>query len=75
MAVGEIEVAQQGVVQKALQNDVLVAGGAGIVDTAKTTGSARRQCRVGRDIPRVILERVRKEFIVLALAVCWAGKG
>jgi hypothetical protein len=34
VAVAEVEVAQDGVVEEALEDDVLVAGGAGVVDAA-----------------------------------------
>jgi hypothetical protein len=34
VAVAEVEVTQDGVVEEALEDDVLVAGGAGIVDAA-----------------------------------------
>ena len=71
VAVAEVVVAQDGVVQEALEDDVLVAGRAGVVDAPEAAGLARRGGRVGRDVGRVVPDGVRRleQLLVLALAV------
>jgi hypothetical protein len=50
--------------EKALQDDILVAGGASVVDATKSARSTRRSRGITRDIPRIF----REEFIVLSLS-------
>lgn len=54
MAIAEIVIAEDGVVKEALEDDVLITGGAGIVDASQATGLAGRYGCVGRDIRRII---------------------
>jgi hypothetical protein len=58
--VAEVEVAQDRVVEEALEDDVLVAGGAGVVDAAQAIGLAGRRCGVGGDVCRVVPDGVRR---------------
>jgi hypothetical protein len=76
VAVTEVVVAQYGIVEEALEDDVLVAGGAGIVDAPEAGGLARCRGRVGRDVCRVVPDGIRRleQLFMFPLAV-WTRRG
>lgn len=47
MVIGEVVITQNGVVEEALENDILIAGGAGVVDASKAICAARGHDGVG----------------------------
>lgn len=68
MTVGKIEVAQHGVVEKALENNILVAGRPSIVNSTQSIGPARSCVGVRHYKARVFVDGVREQFVVLSLA-------
>lgn len=69
MAVAQIEVAQERIVEEALQHDILVAGCSCVVYAAKAIRSARCDGRVGGDEARVFFDLVCEQFVVLSFSV------
>ena len=68
--VAQVKVAQERVVKKALKDDVLVAGGASVVNATQAVCTARGYGRVGRVVCREVLNRIGEQFIVLPLTAC-----
>jgi len=54
--IAEVEVPENGVMQEALQHDVLIARSSGIVYSAKAVGAARCEGGVGADIPCLLFD-------------------
>lgn len=68
VAISEIEVSEEGVMEEALEDDVLVAGCAGVVDAAEAVGAAGGGGCVGGDIAGVVFYGVCEELIMFFLA-------
>lgn len=68
MAITEVEVPENGVVKEALQDDILVASGAGVVDASQAVGLAGGGGRIGRNVLGILLDGVREHLLVLAFA-------
>jgi hypothetical protein len=68
MAIAEVKIAKEGIMQEALQNDILVARRSRVVDTTKAVGTTWRCDGIGRYVPRVFLARVGEELIMFPLA-------
>lgn len=70
MAVAQVEIAEKRVVEKALEDNILVASRPGIIDATEAVGSTRGCCGVRRNIARVFFYGVRKQLVVLPLSTC-----
>lgn len=68
MSVAQVKITQYGVVDEALQNDVLVAGSAGIVDAPETISTTRSRNGIGTDNFGVFLDGFCKEFVIFPFA-------
>jgi hypothetical protein len=68
MSIAEVEVPYQRVMQECLQNNVLVAGCTGIVDTSKTVGAARGDIGVVGDKSRIVCLGIHEHLVVFPLA-------
>lgn len=53
--------------KEALKHDILVAGGACVVDTPEAVCAARGDGGIGGDVPRVLLNGVGEELVMLSL--------
>jgi hypothetical protein len=67
VAVAEVEISKERVVEEALEDNVLVAGRTSIVNAAEAVGTARRHGGVCRDIARITIDRLAEKFIVFSL--------
>lgn len=68
VAIAEVKVAEEGVMEEALEDNVLVASCTSVIDTAKAVGATRGSCGIVGDVSRVILNGVLEELVVLPLA-------
>lgn len=53
--------------KEALKHDILVTGGACVVDTPEAVCAARGDGGIGGDVPRVLLNGVGEELVMLSL--------
>lgn len=67
MAVAEVEISEDGIVEKTLQDDILVTGCTSIVDASKTICTARRHHCIGTDDFGIFLDRFSEQLIILSL--------
>lgn len=70
MPIAEVKVPQKGVVQKALQNNVLVARCSCIVYTTEAICTAGGEGSIRRNVSRVVLDGVSEELVVLSFSSC-----
>lgn len=68
MTITQVEVAEKRVVEKALEDNILVTSRPSIVDAAEAVSPTRGYCGVRRYIARIFLCGVVKEFVMLALS-------
>lgn len=68
MSIAQVKITQYGVVDEALQDDVLVAGSAGIVYAPETISTTRSRHGISTDNFGVFLDGFCKEFIIFPFA-------
>lgn len=68
VAIAEVKVTEERVMEEALEDNVLVASGSSVIDAAKAVGATRGGCGIVGDVSRVILNGVLEELIMLPLA-------
>lgn len=70
MPIAQVKVTQYGIVNETLEDDVLVASGAGVVDAPETIGSTGSRNGIGTDDFRIFLDGFCQKFIVFSFAGC-----
>jgi hypothetical protein len=68
VAIAEVKVTEERVMEEALEDNVLVASGSSVIDAAKAVSATRGGCGIVGDVSRVILNGVLEELIMLPLA-------